>query len=632
MNKLFFKVISLTLVIVMCLSLLAACGSSSLQNPTDGLDTDDGKSSPNGEPFEDTPTEEPVEEAPTDGLSDEQRASLAMMNYLAYAVQEISVSKYSREALEEVYYDLENSVEKSMIDEASLQAFGDIFDTIKQFRMNISARERLEILHEQISGSSILSYIPALSEVVGAVRDRDPINLIVTIADTALAEVGDSTSSPYYVAEEIQYLQSEWALEDSEEEAVLDSRANLFKYMVSIAQVLPQGVTLNKEDFEEFVTHTTDSTGAAKLDWLERNQDKYKQFGYYWLELADSRYENKDYSGCLSAIAEYRQRDAGIFKYDRRLAQSMPKALYAASQSLSGEEYEAAALDFIETIVNNIGANDWELRYSAALAYYDLYTKTNDLAFLEKSYHEAKVNVENLAPKQKEMNRAYINNETGISEDSNDSEEKKSLIDTVNQFLKKKREIELPPVNEALLRNCELLFAVAEELDIPNSEKAVIDSILHDDAVFLTYEQDKKFSFNKTSAIISLSDASISYTGSLSDQKLTLPAIFAPAGTEIRAEVINNGESIKLDEWSVFEVKRNGNNQPDNRSDLEKISDFEAIFTCKSSEKIRFKEGDAVTLWLTPPGDISDEDEVVIRFVVNKSNIFGVQFSRVSDG
>lgn len=179
----------------------------------------------------------------------------------------------------------------------------------------------------------------------------------------------------------------------------------------------------------------------------------------------------------------------------------------------------------------------------------------------------------------------------------------------------------MPPVYEPLLRSCELLFAIAEKKDIPDSEKKVIDSILHDDPVFLSYELDKKFSYYKTSSIEGISEDSLTYSGILADQKLVIPVVLAPTGTKITADIVTGGETIHLEDWSVSEVDRNKSND---------IADFEAVYTCKAPKVIVFKEGDTVTLQIIPPGAGADEDPIVVKLIVDKVNVKGVHFKQVS--
>ena len=601
------KVLSIILILAMSVSLLASCGSSSAPASVDATPVP-------------VVVEPIIEEDPAvAGLSDEQKASMAMLNYLAYVVQEINSARNSRAVLEEEFDSLLNDVEPAGVDAETQKALNNIFETIKKYRMNDFDRERLEFLNDQNSALSIITAIPNPLEILDSVAERGTLRTLASVAYSTLGVVADSSSTS---AEELMYLERKWSLDDTEEKALMDSRTDMFNYMVTIAQGLPKGITLSENDIAEFVTQVNSSGPAAKLDWLEKNQEKYQYFGYYWLELADAYYETGNYSGCLSAIATYRDRDTGIFKLDKRLAKSLKNAVVAAEESLSGAELEATVSDFADTIVANIGNADWELRYYAAQTYLDLYNRTDNKAYLEKAYNEAKNNVRYLVPEQKKQNSEYIAQVKELSVPKDADKEESGIIKAYNKYLKERREKELLPVYEPLLLNCELLFSLADVLDISQNEKDVIDSILHDEPVFLSYALDQRFSFSERKGIEALSADSLTYTGVLKDQKLTIPVVFAPSGTQIKAVVNTNGKEYNLDDWTVYEVDRK-------KSD--KIGDFEAVYTCKSDEIFKFKEGDTITLTLIPPGTASEDNSTTIKLMVDKVNVLsGVHFKEVA--
>ena len=604
MKKMYFRFIAVLLIAALCASLVTACGSSETTpepSPAPVDNTDNAVA-----PIEPLVEEDPVVE----GLSIEQRSSMAMMNFLAYAVQNINDSRRSRITLEEVFDDLLNNVEKSSIDGRSLQEFNKIFDTIKTYRMNAIAFERLEFISGQTNAAALLALVPNPIEVVASVAQN---GTLITLAGLAFSTFDKVTeSSALSSAEEAAYLEKKWTLEDTEERALMDSRTNMFSYMVEIAQGLPTGITLTENDIEEFVQYAVNGSGASKLDWLEKNQDRYQYFAYYWLELADSYYENGDFANCLSAVETYRANDTGIFKLDKRLSQSLIYAIASAKEVLSGAEYEAAVADYANSIIKNIGPDDWLPRLYASTAYLDLYEATNNTKYLDAAYEEAKNNVRYLVPKQQKENDFFLADVVEAKADDGASKEETSLIKAYNKFIKNKRETELPPVCEPLLRSCEWLFAVAEKKGISDSEKNVIDSILHDEPVFLSYELDKKFSYNKTSSIPGLSGESMSYSGVLADQKFTIPAVLAPAGTSVSGEAVVGGETIALENWSVNEVDRNKSKN---------VYDFEAVFTCKAPKTIVFKTGDTITLSLTPPGANAADEVITVKMVVDKLTV-----------
>lgn len=598
------KVLAVILILAMSVSLLAACGSSSAPASVDATPV---------------PVEPIAEEDPAvAGLTDEQKASMAMLNYLAYVVQEINASRNSRAVLEEVFDSLLNDVEPSGVDVETQKALNNIFETIKKYRMNDFDRERLEFLNDQGSALSIITAIPNPLEVLDSVAERGTLRTLASVAYSALGVVAESSETS---AEELLYLERKWSLDDTEEKALMDSRTDMFNYMVTIAQGLPKGITLSENDIADFVTQVNSSGPAAKLDWLRNHQEKYQYFSYYWLELADAYYDMGDYSGCLSAIATYRDRDTGIFKLDKRLAQSLKKGIVAAQESLSGSEREQVVADFADTIVANIGTDDWELRYYAAQTYLSLYAETENKAYLEKAYNEAKNNVRYLVPVQKKQNSDYIAEVQEISVSKDADKEESGIIKAYNKYLKERRNTELLPVYEPLLLNCELLFSLADKLDISQDEKNVIDSILHDEPVFLSYELDQRFSFSERKGIEALSADSLSFTGVLKDQKLTIPVVFAPNGTKIKAVVNTNGKEYNLDNWTVYEVDRKKSHD---------IGDFEAVFTCKSDDMFKFREGDTITLTLIPPGSVSEENSTTIKLVVDNVTVLGgVHFKEV---
>ncbi len=615
MKNLFLKVVSILLIVALCASMFSACGSSE-PAPTPAP-------APTQTPEENAeiPIEPLIEEDPVvEGLSAEQRASMAMMNYLAYIVEVINKSSRSRVALEEVFDVLENNVEKSSIDATTSDAFQNIFTTIEKYQKNDYALERLNFLSGQDEAYAILALVPNPLEVMDSLAEKGTLRTLAGLAYSTINTVADTSS--YTSAEELAYLESKWSLEDAEREALAESRRDMFAYMVEKAQELPKGITLTKSDIEEYVKQITDNGGKGTLSWLEQNQEKYQYFSYYWLDLADCYYNNGDYSKCLAAIETYKANDTGIFKIDERLAESLRYAIIAAKETMSDGAYVTAATNYVDSIVSNIGTDKWDLRYYAVMAYLELYDETQDTIYLDKAYNETVKNVRYLADKQRDENTIYLMEIAEAKAENDKDKEETSIIKNYNKYMREARKVELPPVYGPLLRNCELLFSIAEKKGISDGDKDVIDSILHDKPVFLTYELDKKFSYNRTSSIPSLSNDTLTYSGVLSDQKLTIPAVFAPAGTVIKGEVVTGGQTIALDNWKIDEVDRNKSNN---------ISDFEAVFTCKAPKPIVYKTGDTVTLYITPPGVASEDDIITVKLLVDRLTVGVPHFKDVSE-
>ena len=118
MKKGIARAISLLLVLAMTACFISACGKtpSEAAKPTEAASPTEAQ----------TVTAAPA--LPTDPsssfeLTEEQEASIAMLNYLAYTVQEINASRHSRAALEEAFDSLLNDIEPSGVDDTTRQAF-----------------------------------------------------------------------------------------------------------------------------------------------------------------------------------------------------------------------------------------------------------------------------------------------------------------------------------------------------------------------------------------------------------------------------------------------------------------------------------------------------------------------------
>ena len=72
----------------------------------------------------------------------------------------------------------------------------------------------------------------------------------------------------------------------------------------------------------------------------------------------------------------------------------------------------------------------------------------------------------------------------------------KEVVRTYNKSLKQERKMELPTIYEPLVLNCDLLFALADKLDISSTEKGKVDGIL--EGVFLVGTYADRYSFGSS--------------------------------------------------------------------------------------------------------------------------------------
>ena len=599
MKKRLVSALSLLLLVSLLIGLLSGCGNSKAV-PADTTENAGLVSSESA-------------------MDDKQLASYSMLNYLSYVLQDINTSTQNRVVLDNYFTALLNNVEPSKIDDDALAEFNNVLNTIKTYRLNDIDREKTHYFLDQGNALAFLSVVPDPKDLVEAVAGKDPV---MALASIALQTMGSISEQMVASEQEIRMLELQWDLEKSEVDAIMSSRQDLFNYRVKVSQNLPEGSTFNELDIDEFVKQTSTGGVESRLDWLKNNQGKYKYFGNYWLELADCYYAKQDYKNCLSSIAEYENIDTHIFRLDKRYAQTLPFAIASARETMSGKDKEKAVARYTEALNRNTDYKDWELRYVVASSYAALYSDTKNTDYLKLSYDTVKGNVQNLVAEQKNQNKMYLAEVREVPELSDkEKQEENKIIEAYNKYIKNKRKAELPPVYEPLLLNCELLFTVADELGISQDEKAVIDNILHDEPVFLSREMNQKYAYSESIKNQEYTALNLDYSGSKSDQKVVLPAVFTPDGTVITADIFSGGRHYYLNNWTVQKVDRN---KSDN------ISDFEAVFTTSSDDKIKFQEGDTVTMTIKAPGCDNEEDAINVVLRVEKVNVLGVKFEQVT--
>ena len=107
----------------------------------------------------------------------------------------------------------------------------------------------------------------------------------------------------------------------------------------------------------------------------------------------------------------------------------------------------------------------------AAQSYIDLFRETDDATYLQSAYDIALDNVNYLIGDQQTLNTAYIAPVKSAPVPKGTAKDKAKQIKDYNKNLKVARKTELPPVSEPLLLNCDLLFALADQLDISENEQ-----------------------------------------------------------------------------------------------------------------------------------------------------------------
>lgn len=533
-------------------------------------------------------------------LTTVQENSIAWLNYLAMLSQEINSSQNSKMYLEEAYAALINNTNPANVNELTESHLVSLLDIIEKYRMIAVKRDRLKYIYEQNKAKALKAAIPNPIGLLSATESLNPIKLV----SSGIYMAVDSFSSYSAYKNEInqEYLKDGWALDDEAAENLHDSRKRAFTYMIDIVRQdnLPGDLALNESAIEKFVDCKNNPNVNQQIQYLETNKDTYHAFGSYWLLLAECYYNNQQYQKCLDCISEYEDLHSDIFRKDYELAKTLPLAVAAASQVQSKDKYVITAEKYLKMITDNTESDQWDLRYFAAEMYVDLYSKTQNKEYLQSAYDLALNNVNHLTAKQKEINNTYIAAVKKVSTPKTATKSEKKKIKAYNEALEDKRETELPETYEPLAINCELLFAVANKLNISQADKERIDGILSDgdDSIFLTKPIRNIFTFKPTNMF---------FSSKYEKDELTLPVSCVSQGAKIKVTVTSGDQFIVYEDWKIDEVER----------PKKDFSSFKVVYTSKKAGDCKWHKDSQVKVEIFN-GDYSNSDPVVINFKVSK--------------
>ena len=535
------------------------------------------------ETYEDM-SEYAIVEPETEGdLTSKQKNAVNMLNYIMTITQEINNSKESRLYLESAYSSLINNSDPGLIDTRTQERITNILDTLEQYRMIAEKRERLRYIYEQNRAQALRQAIP---DPVGLLSAVSSGNILKSAASVIYMAVDAASSYQNAVTQtDLQYLQDGWQLEDEEAQELHNSRKSTFEYMVDMVREnsLPGEYALNENAVNDFVEWKDKTNLTSKIQWLESNESTYEKFGPFWLELAKSYYKSEEYDKCLDAIKKYEGISVKIFRKDYDYAEALPMAIVSAKEIRDKNVYIQTAREYSEVILSNADGENWALRYFVAQIYLDLYKQTGSKEYLQKAYDIALNNVNVLVESQKELNLAYLSDiqEVSVNKEAEDEDREKKEVKQYNKLLKAQRKVELPPVDEALYLNCDLLFALAEQLDISVDEQKKIDAILHENGepVFLTQALDEKFWFESAYKKLDVQNIDIDFDG----KTLKYPAVCIADRSRITVSVDGSSGNQTFQDWTVKKVYR-----PKGAD----CSDFIVIFTSETAKKYKYESGD----------------------------------------
>lgn len=523
-------------------------------------------------------------------LTAEQRNAIAMLNYIIVLTQDINASKNSRLSMEEAYTSLINNTYPNAVDSRTQSQLTGLLDTMENYRMIAVKRDRLQFIYEQNQAQAIRSAVPNPLGLLSTVQSFNPIDLIASIVYMA---VDSATSYKSFTAEnELQYLQSGWALDDEEANVLHNSRKGTFDYMITMVRdnKLPGDLTLTENAVKALVEWKNNANVVSRIQSLESNKKTYQFYGGYWLILAESYYENGDYDRCLDSIAAYEALNTRIFRRDYEYARVLPLVIAAVKEECNDIDFVERALPYVQAILDNTEHNDWALRYYATQVFVDFYKVTNDISFLQKAYNIVLDNVNYLIDKQHALNDAYLAPIQDEPTPKDTTSNEKQQIKDYNNLLKETRKKELPPIYEPLLLNCDLLFAISSELNIREIDAKKIDGILHPNGkpVFLNRPLDALFWATQQENAENV-DEEIEFAGTAI--KIPVSLITSMGKIEVSIQEEDNDAPELITDWTLDAVTRD--------SDIN-ISDIQAIYTSETAKKHNWKPDAQIVVSIIP--------------------------------
>ncbi len=549
--------------------------------------------------------------APVASLSSTQRNSINMLNWLAYLTQEINSESNNRVFIESIYSLIVNETYPNAVDTHTQDRLKGIRQALVRYRMVDVKRERIEFLYEQNKAQAIKAAIPSPLALMTAVQSGSLAKVATSVVYMAINSISSYHSAVSQA--ELQYLQEGWDLDDEATEVFYNLRSDAFDYMIDIVREydLPGYLALNEKAVEEFVYWKGKSDVNRRILFLENNVETYQAFGSYWLLLAESYYSIGDYTKCLDAIHSYEALSTRIFRKDNEYAKVLPLAIVAAENTLSQDEFIPIAEQYAKDILNNISTEDWALRYYAAQTYVNLYAKTRDTSYLWNAHDALLNNVNYLVDEQTAMNATYIAKVQEETVPAGSTKDEEAQIKSYNNLLKEKRKTELPPVSEPLLLNCDLLFAVGNQLGLSSSEQKKIDNVLHanGEQLFLINELDNQYRYNGKIDIDSNDFDHVEYNG----KELKIPVSFVSDNASISVKVTDSeGAETVFDDWTISAV---------NRQTEGSVSTYIAVFKSTTAEKYAYKPGDHVCVSVIPHQEYVTTPTVIdFEAVNNKPN------------
>ena len=232
---------------------------------------------------------------------------------------------------------------------------------------------------------------------------------------------------------------------------------------------------------------------------------------------------------------------------------------------------------------------------------------------MENAYTITKNNVNNLVNEQRKENAEYmkkpkIKDTQSVFHPIANRDIKKENKNAINET-----NIQLPPVSQALLINCQLLFALSEELDISDSDKQSIMNIIHPNGeqLFLNETIDNLFWFEQKSS----SDDESKVL--MSEDTITIPAKYLSENSSLTVTAYKGTKKESIEKWKI---------DSGSRENPEDVNTFSITYKSMEADKYNYADVDKVVIEVIPDNGSNIEAEVFEFSVMAKGGIMNKVF------
>lgn len=552
-----------------------------------------------------------------DILSEEQKNAIAILNYITVLTQDINSSNNNQLRLNEAYSTLYENIDMAAIDLETKNQITTLMDIMFHYQMIESNKELLKSIYNQRRAQLLRRVVGKLlikaSDALGSIAFAETIDFEQLAKETITAD-GDLIDDSLKELEkaELEYLIGGWSLDQEVENKLHETRKDALDYMFQMIKTydLPSDLVLTEKDVDELVEWKNNPNIAGRVQFLESNKKRYQLYSGFWLILAEAHYLNGDYKQCLEAVDTYESMQTRLFKRDYEYARILPLAIGAAKQSYKPEQYVRYALDHALAIEDIVDEDDWEYKYFVEITLMDLYIQTGAEVHLREALRIARENINSLVKTQRALNAQFVSEVREESIPSDASQSQKREIKKYNKALKEIRKTELPPVYEPLLLNCDLVFLIADKLDISKKEKEEIDSLLHvnGESLFLNESIDDIYWLTAPKSSKAADTVGVDFKGT----DMNIPAELLTNEADITVKLKDSSKTVlRVDDWKISKTVREQEGD---------ISTYIAEYKSDSLENYNWNPGMDIIIEIKPIENLDYKKTYTFRTVVAKEN------------